>query len=128
MDTDKSNIFTKQKRSFSTNGANYTNNKLVINSSPEKIVFENGKAVLMLPPWKPFFKNRIKEEEISKYGLDKFLQEFKAGNISHFDWKKFLQELEDGNNTDLKDYLLEFENFYSSIFFYKKKKKLFFII
>jgi len=124
MDTDKSNIFTKQKRSFSTNGANYTNNKLVINSSPEKIVFENGKAVLMLPPLKPFFKNRIKEEEISKYGLDKFLQEFKAGNISHFDWKKFLQELEDGNNTDLKDYLLEFENFYSSLLkvFYNLKQ------
>ena len=111
-------------RSFSTNGGDTSRNKLVINSTPEQVVFENGKAVLMLPPLKPFFKNRIKEEEISKYDLDKFLQEFKAGNISHFDWKKFLQELEDGNNTDLKDYLLEFENFYLSLLkvFYNLKQ------
>jgi len=41
-------------RSFSTNGGDTSRNKLVINSTPEQVVFENDKAVLMLPSLKPF--------------------------------------------------------------------------
>ena len=41
-------------RSFSTNGSNISSNTIIINSEYDNLVFENDKAVLMLPPFRDF--------------------------------------------------------------------------
>jgi len=67
-------------RSFSTNGGGDTPiNKLVINSTPEQVVFENDKAVLMLPSLKPFLWliEHYTKEQKTTHDLEKYGYKFK---------------------------------------------------
>ena len=76
----------KTNRSFSTTfssnskffnnyfGLDYTGEKLVINSTPNEVVFENDKAVLMLPPLKSY---KLVIKNITEKGL--------IVNSHHFD-------------------------------------------
>ena len=53
---------------------------MVINSKPEQVVFENGKAVLMLPTLKPFLwliENSTKDGKITQPDFEKHIWKFK---------------------------------------------------
>jgi len=108
-------------RSFSTNGSlrgGNTLNKLVINSSIEYVVFENGKAVLMLPPLKPFLllvENSEKKKgekntilDYDKYSLE--LEDFLSSLL------KVFNGLECGYyNFDWYFYICDFNNVKESL-------------
>jgi hypothetical protein len=90
-------------RYFSMNEGN--NSALVINSRPEQVVFENGKAVLMLPPLKAFvwlIENSNKDGKITNPGLDKFILEFKDGKPKDTFLDKYIGAFKDFHLSLLK--------------------------
>jgi len=114
----------KSNRTFSSaNARKMDTNKLVINSKPEKVVFSNGKTVLMFPPLKPFLgliENSTKDGKIICSNFKVYLEKFKYFHLAlsnvllnlesgyyNFEFYFYVNSLNSTDNVLIKVYTLD---------------------
>lgn len=81
-------------RYFSTNEGNNSTNKLVINSSTESIIFDNGQAVLMLPLLKAFLELEDDTNQGVKFTESDFKEYFPVSKKFHISLLNIMCNLE----------------------------------